>query len=227
VLVVSDRQQFRGPAGAVKDVCNDLPGDATVLVAEGGRYFSTPLLPSVSDHFERGADVTVVANRDASPAGVFLVRRKWLDLVPDIGFMDLKEQWLGRVAEQGAIIRVHRLREGMSYGLRTREQFLEAARAAGGLVSTIQPPGSDVSTPEGLFKSAATLAEGVVIGRAAVIVDSVVMPGAQIGEGAVVARSVICARGMVGSGETVVDSIVPPTGSAAGGRGLSPTGVRA
>jgi hypothetical protein len=214
VRIEADRQRWRGPAGAVKDACIGYRSEATVLVAEAGRYLGSSLVPMLVEHQTTHAAITVACNPDDSPAGVFLIRCQTLELVPPIGFMDLKEQWLKKALEAAIDIRVHRLRVLPSYELRTREDFLTAARVAGGLVcTTLATPSAGIGvhvpgTPSELRHS---LDGGASIGAGAVIVDSVIMQGAQVGAGAVVARSVVCPSGVVAPGATVVDAVVPPT----------------
>jgi hypothetical protein len=211
IRIEEDRQDFRGPAGAVKDACADYRADSTILVAEAARYVSCDLTPMLAEHAASQADITVACNPDQSPAGVFLIRCRTLDFVPAIGFMDLKEQWLGKAVEAGLNVRVHRLRDAYSYELRTREDFLTAARVVGGLVCTTSHPtkGVDVgSNSAGLMHPSEG---GVSIGPGAVIVDSVIMPGAEVGAGAVVARSIVCPAGKVAPGASVVDAVVPPS----------------
>jgi hypothetical protein len=217
--IEEDRQEFRGPAGAVKDACADYPHDSIVLVVEAARYIAGNLSPMVAEHIERNADITVGCNPDNSPAGVFLVRCKTLELVPPIGFMDLKEQWLGKVVEAGLNVRVHRLRGFASYELRTREDFLAAARAAGGLLNATFPASSGVHQIGNSAYTDRSLPEGVEVGDGAVIVDSVIMPGARIGQEAVVARSIVCPAGVVAPGATVVDTVVPASVFRGLGRG--------
>src|SRR5690606_22883217 len=56
--------------------------------------------------------------------------RSTLDPISQLGFMDLKEQWLGRVAESGRSVRVVDLGSTHSVLLREREGMLTAARYA-------------------------------------------------------------------------------------------------
>lgn len=207
--IEEDRQEFRGPAGTVKDGCAGYPADSLVLVVEAARYVSGDLSPMFSEHIERNADITVGCNPDSSPAGVFLIRCKTLDLVPPIGFMDLKEQWLGKAVEAGLNVRVHRLRGFASYELRTREDFLAAARVAGGLLNATFPASAGVYRNGSSANAGRSLPGGVEVGEGAVIVDSVIMPGARIGQDAVVARSIVCPAGVVAPGATIVDTVVP------------------
>lgn len=190
VRIERDQNQFRGPAGAVKDGCGQYAPSTNVLIAEAARYLTCDITPMFAAHSSQQADITVGCNPDSSPAGLFLVRCSTLGLVPSIGFVDIKEQWLTRATSAGLSVRTHWL-AGRSFELRTREQFLEAARVAAGVTAA-----GPVYTPERE--------------DAAVIVDSVVMPGATIGPSAVVARSMICAGATVAAGATVVDEIVAP-----------------
>jgi hypothetical protein len=202
-----DAQQFRGPAGAVRDACQEYPPEATVVVAEASRYVSGDLTRMLADHVSRGCDITVGVNNDNTPAGLFVVRCETLSLIQPRGFTDLKEQWLRKAVEAGRSVRVYRLRDGYSYELRTREGFLRAAGAAGGITSSAACTGAVATVPTG--SAGEGLPEGVSIGPRAVVVDSVVMPGARIEEDVVVARSIVCAGAKVGAGGTVIDGVVP------------------
>lgn len=189
VRIEEESGRFRGPAGIVRDACADLLEDGTVLVIEAGRYLAGTLDGLVVSHGASGAEVTVAANPDGSPAGVYAVRRQTLNLAPKVGFTDLKEQWLQSVLSRGLEVQAHELREPGCLGLRTREQFLAAAAVAGPMVSG----GSVVST-------------GAEVSDSAALVDSVVMPGARVGARAVVARSVLCPGAEVEPDAEVVDA---------------------
>jgi mannose-1-phosphate guanylyltransferase len=210
IKLEEDAQQFRGPAGAVRDACSSYPGDATVVVAEAARYVDADLTRMVAEHQAANADITVACNSDSTPAGIFVVRCSTLELVPKIGFTDLKEQWLNKAVEKGFNVRVHRLGEGHSYELRTRDGFLHAAAICGGLSVT----GAELSSDSGFVPAedetvAHSVASDVTIGVRAVVVDSVVMPGAVIGEDAIIARSILCPGAKVPAGGTVIESVVP------------------
>ena len=210
IKLEEDAQQFRGPAGAVRDACSCYPGDATVIVAEAARYVNADLIRMIADHQAAGADITVACNADSTPAGLFVVRCETLELIPKIGFTDLKEQWLRKAVEKGFKVRVHRFREGHSYELRTREGFLHAATASGGLTGADPELSSDTAFVPAESESVAhAVAHDVTIGARAVVVDSVVMSGATIGADAIVARSILCPGARVPEGGTVIESVVP------------------
>jgi len=210
IKLEEDAQQFRGPAGAVRDACGGYPPDSVVLVVEAARYMDGDLTRMVAEHQAASADVTVVCNADSTPAGIFLVRCSTLELVPKIGFTDLKEQWLKKSVEEGFNVRVHRLRGGHSHELRTREGFLHAASIAGGLSGTEGELSSDSAfVPAETDSVVHSVPSDVSIGNRAVVVDSVVMPGVVIGENAIVARSILCPGAKVPAGGAVIESVVP------------------
>lgn len=219
---VADPRSLRGPAGLVKDICADEPHGGLILVAEAKRCLTGPLAPMVREHLGRGATVTVAANADGAPAGLYLLRRGALETVPGAGFVDLKEQWLRRASAAGMDVRVHRLAGWGSMPLRTREQFLRAAMALANVAPdsrlthfSIFDPGRP--TPGVPFN---VIAEDAAVGAGAVVMDSVVMDGCEIGAGAVVARSVVAPGARVQPGAEVVDAVVGPRGvlSEVGGR---------
>ncbi|MHC4765986.1 MAG: glycosyltransferase [Planctomycetota bacterium] len=186
VIIEQEPRPLRGPAGLLRDMCRDYGARDHVLVAESARLPACALGPMLADHARHAADVTVAANPDHSPAGVYLVRCGVLDLVPASGFCDLKEQWLPRAVDAGLSVRVHDLKAPGTLPLRTRRQFLDAAL----------PDGSRVVCPGGL------------IGPGASVVGSIVMPGAVVGPGATVVRSLLCPDSKVRAGANIVDAVV-------------------
>lgn len=204
---------LRGPAGSVYDVCAALPGAAQILVMEGNRYLTRGLGELLQQHETSGADVTVACNPDRTPAGIYVLRRPTLDLIQPLGFMDLKEQWLKKVAEGRFSIRVHHLTRGHAYPLRTWRLFRGAARVANGLPFDV--PFLDQSRTNGHLsasvRGAETLrivAEGAEVSEKALVMDSIVLAGARVEPGAVVVRSLLGPGAVVGAGSPAVDTIV-------------------
>ena len=225
ITIERETKDFRGPAGVVKDAADHLPPEATVLVIEAARWFSGDLAEIVrAHHAPAHADryaaqpapqssasnhtaVTVVANRDRSPAGVVVLQRSTLDPISQLGFMDLKEQWLGRIREIGRVVRVFDLGSRSSLVLREREGLLAAARSAAtnhGQAPVFRPLYSEYQ--QGYF---AAVSPYSTIEPNTSIADSVIMEGAVVKSGAVVARSVICQGAVVGPGEVIIDRVLP------------------
>lgn len=192
---------FRGPAGAVKDVCADVESGDSVLVCDAGRYLDGSLVCMLADHDRRNADITIASDADESPSGLYLIRGSALALIPQKGFLDLKEQFLERALKAGLGVWVHRLGDRRSYTLRTRAQFLAAAHAAARAGRAAEP-----RDPLRVIAPDADVEVG------AHIVDSVVMPGARVEAGCVIARSLVCPGARVPRGMDVLDAVVSADG---------------
>lgn len=233
-----ETKEFRGPAGVVRDAASDLPESATVLVIEAARWFSGDLLAAVEEHFDgrshRPAAVSVLANRDRTPAGIVLLERSTLDPVSALGFVDLKEQWLNRVRDMGRTVRVHTLQSGASLALREREDLLAAARSAGSLAAgRLRDRGDDdgcgdLTGPRSLYSESAqgyfaAISPKSIVAPNSAIADSVIMDGATVHAGAVVARSVVCPGAVVGPRQVVIDRVcAAATGDSAVGHRTGP-----
>ncbi len=207
--LIHPTRDFRGAAGVVRDVAAALPDEALLLVAEAARWADFDLGDVLDRHLASGYDVSVLVNPDRSPAGVYLLRRELLGLVQIEGYMDLKEQWLARVTSAGHRVGVLSGGRGGAKPIRTREQLLDAARAAAG--------GNGSSASLRFSRAAAHAGRGTfrcvsprsIVAEDAVIIDSIVMPGARVEAGGVVARSIVCAGACVHAGESLVDAVLP------------------
>lgn len=206
--------QYRGPAGVLRDVCADYDPDLPVLVCDASRFLDGELDEMLQEHALRKADITVACDAESAPVGVYLVRCAALALAPRNGFMDLKEQLLDKALSAGKGIWVHRLGQRRSFPLRTRAQFLRAARAANGR-SVDDAREIDVfsdAVARGGEPPWSVVASDAEVGANAVVVDSVVMPGAVIGAGSVVARCVVCPGSRIEPGASVVDAVITGAG---------------
>ena len=73
VQPIVDTEDFRGPAGALRDACEGLNEEDVILVCELSRAALCPLNGVIETHTARANDVTVAANPDGSPAGVYAI----------------------------------------------------------------------------------------------------------------------------------------------------------
>lgn len=209
VSLIAEPKPFRGPAGAALDVCPKIDAQGVVMILEGARFASGSLLPVLLEHCRSGAQVTVGRNSDKTPAGVYMVCREMMNLIPDMGFFDLKEQWLGRLVESESIVRVFDLEQSGTYLLRTREQFLRAMQVAAQNRSAANVNGFIGGSAADMRPR--VVARGAQVADDAVILDSIVLNGAVIESGALVARSVVCPGAVVRAGTMVVDAVVGKT----------------
>lgn len=214
LVIEREPSGFRGPAGVVRDVCADLPSDATVLVGESGRFVMCDLVELVREHLRRQAGVTVGVNPDGSPCGVFALRRETLELVNRVGFMDLKEQFLNKALAAGVEILAHPMSGRGVPPVRTRLDLLDAARLAAGMspaVSNLDPAVRNAG--DGAVGGATVVCEGARVASSAIVQDSVLMSGAEVGERAVVVRSVVAPGVRVEPGAELIDVVVGAGGA--------------
>lgn len=202
VSVVRESQRWRGPAGLLRDECESLSAGASILVIEGSRWLGDSLRPLVAEHVERSAEVTVGVCDDGSPAGVYVIRRSALEIVPKVGFLDLKEQLLGRLLSSGPRSDVRAVLLHGVKAMRTLEDYLAVARSASAVPGGMNDPS--------LASQWRLIEPGAEVAASADVLGSVVMSGGWIGEGALVARSAVLPGGRVEPGEEVVDAVVQP-----------------
>ena len=216
VRISRDENEFRGPAGAIKDAASSVDDDRDILICELGMWGAVDLRSALWSHRDNGADVTICRNPDRTPAGLILAKGWTLSLIPEKGFMDLKEQWLSRVMSEGASVRVFDCAEPGLFSLRTREGYLEMCRVMNSKDPHAPRRRSLFVSPEQVSSSWSLEVEGSTVDPGALVVDSVVMRGATVEKDAVVVRSVIGRGARVSSGRHVVDSVVGASGVSRG-----------
>lgn len=187
---------FRGGAGLLRDRCEGDEEGATILAIEAGRWFGGALAPLIGAHAVRGADITVAANPDGSPGGLYMLSRRALEVVPPRGFMDLREQWINAAVRAGLSVVVHQLPAPGCLRIATLRDLLGACRQA----NLVSGEGS-LAHPWRVVCPGAEVEPGVTIA------DSVVMPGARVGAGATIVRSLLRPGTRVQAGEAVADRV--------------------
>lgn len=203
VEIVRDIGLYRGPAGAIRDVAQSLePGVELLLICEAFRVPSVRIGALLDAHTSGGHDITLTRNTDGSSGGIYLIRRAMVDeLVPAVGFLDLKEQFLGKAISGGHDVRVVDLDPPGVPSARTLDEFID------GVCPHCDPlgrvPQSDEILPEFSVVSA-----GVVLGPGARVWRSIIMDGATVSDGCTIVRSLLLPGATVKPGETVVDAVV-------------------
>ena len=208
-----DPQPYRGPAGLVADLCAGYAEYEHVLVVEAGRVLTCDIESMWRDHLANSADVTVGCNEDQSPAGVYITRCGALRHISSIGFVDIKEQWLACAGEQGLRVRVHEFSSPGAIPLRTRADFLVAARYlsnpfGSGVGRSSAGQNGDAAGPDQLR----VIGHGVAVGPNVRIDNAVIMPGAVIGGGAFIEQSVVCPGAVIEPKVRVVNAVVSTSG---------------
>jgi hypothetical protein len=194
---------LRGTAGLLHDLTSCLEEDDCVLVGTAAQLLLMPLVSLARDLEETGADLSIVAHADGTPSGLLLVRAAALRAIPDVGFVDLKEQALPAIAREH---RVSFLECEQSSGVpvRTLNDYLRALKVFHEL-SGDSVNGARGSCPgESPFS---IVEDGAVVTSGATIYDSVVLRGGRVERGALVARSMICRGGVVRKNQMVADQV--------------------
>jgi NDP-sugar pyrophosphorylase family protein len=203
--VEMDPSDLRGTGGVLRDLAEEYDEDDTLLVANAAQLLVEPLHVLASAAGERGGDVTVAANGDGTPSSFALLSCRALRQLPDVGFVDLKEQGLPLMASKFEVTTLWR---STAYGLpiRTPRDYLAAVRAHHRLAAGDTP--HDQPFDERWRRNFAMVEEGAAVAPDATLHDAVVLRGAKVAAGALVADSVICARAVVRSRENVVRRLV-------------------
>jgi exosortase len=218
----------RGAAGCVKDAVGKAVR-GPVLIVEAGSAWVANGGELVRQHRLRGADLTVFTDADEGtdgpevrPAGVYLCEAAALELVPDHGYQDIKEQLIpallrrGRRVAAGALAgQVFSTRDLDGYllllsrVLAEPEEFgldLSRHRLRGEGVWVAED--ARVSSSARLFGPVVVL-EGVTIEpEAAVVGPAAVGRGCSIGRGALVSDSVLWDECVLDCESGVVHTVV-------------------
>ena len=205
VTAETDPFEFRGTGGVLRDTTRGYGPDEYVLVANAAQVLLEPLPRTAQAAADLGADVCVVVHADGSPSGLMLIRCGCLESVAEVGFVDMKEQALPRLATNHHVA-VLRCDEPTGLPVRTRSDYIAA-------LQRYYRRERDTNAPLGPFAedwkpTFALAAEGATVSAGAHLHDSVVLGGAQVGTGAVLVRSVVGPGAVVEQDAMVVDQVV-------------------
>ena len=210
VEVVTEPVAWRGTAGIVRDVSEDLPDEQVVLVAEGA-CLPPASLDCLLDALEPDTVATVGIGRGEEPAGAYAFRREALEQVPKVGFFDIKEQLLPALYDhnQGAesvVVTDSVLR------IRDRASYLQAVFSASGgrppESGAIHCSASASVSSSALLTGVCVIGAGVIVDDKAVVHNSVVLDDAVIGGGAIISRSIIGTNVEIVAGTLQIDTVV-------------------
>jgi N-acetylglucosaminyldiphosphoundecaprenol N-acetyl-beta-D-mannosaminyltransferase len=205
--VERDQSEYRGTGGVLRDLALNYEPDDLILVANASQILLDPLasLATTLDH--RRGDIGIISHRDGTPSGIMLVSVKTLGLIPETGFVDMKEQAMPLIAQKFAVEVLHR-RRPTGLPIRSVTDYITALRIyhmrRAGRTTLVDPLAEDWQPAFGMVE------EGAVVDPTARIHDSVVLRGGVVEAGAVLVRSFVCPSGLVRSGRALVDEFVKP-----------------
>ena len=211
IAIYADKASHRGTAGALKDFIGERSGFEKTLFIEGNRV--PPEYPK--DLFcEEFMDVNVAAvlgkSSQNETAGMILMKREILDLVPELGFFDFKEQLIPRVLESGLRILVKEItRRSIRFSTPSTylKQLTDFKLSKTGDVRGPFVSDSAKVDPSSVLGVNVIVGDNVTIKAGCLVQDSVILDGCEIGADSTLVRSIITRDSKVEDGTS---SIVDP-----------------
>ncbi len=205
--VERDQSEYRGTGGVLRDLALKYEPDDLILVANAAQILLDPLATLVTMMNQRNGDVSLLSHRDGTPSGIMLVSVKTLSMIPETGFVDMKEQAMPLIAQKHAVEVLHR-RRPTGLPIRSVADYITAMRyyhmRRAGKSTLADPLAEDWQPSFGIIE------EGAVVDPTARVHDSVVLRGAVVESGAVLVRSFVCPSGLVRKDRVLVDEFVKP-----------------
>ena len=200
-----DPRNHRGTAGVLADLTAEegsvMASAEQILVIDGSSCPPRTLKPFF-ERPENEAGIVFGVSEIDRLAGCMLLRSSVLELVPAVGYFDMKEQLAGKLAStRNGLDSVMLIERAIT--INSLDNWLLAARFQGGWDAH-----QESSSNQGAFRRhQCCVSESAVVGRA-MVVNSIIMRGAVIGDGAIVARSAIGEGVRVPENAHVVDGLV-------------------
>ncbi len=207
LTIERDPAEYRGTGGLLRDfVARKYDADDWILVANAAQLFLEPLPPLVERLRAAGAEVATLTQKDGTPAGLTLLRCGSLDVIPEVGYCDLKEQGLAKIAELRPV-GVVTLEPTCVHPVRGLDDYVEALKA---LYRHRQTGPGVVSDPfaEEWQATFSVVEPESVVEEGAVLHDAVVLRGGRVERGGFAARTIVGPGGVVRAGESVIDAVV-------------------
>ena len=196
VRVIAEPAAWRGAAGIVRDVAQDVDECALILVCEIKRLPPRSLMPLLESVQDRGDDVAgaVGVCGEDEPAGAYLFTQEAINSAAAIGYVDLKEQLIPSLRRAGRQVlaaslgsEVWRL-NGLGIYVSCVGQSL-CQQSGGASMFRISPRASIAPTVS--IEGFCIVEDDAVIEDGAVLHNSVLLWHAHVGKRAVVSRSVV------------------------------------
>jgi hypothetical protein len=213
--ITRDADPYRGPAGAVRDALGAIDGIRTIIIAEGSRV---PMTSTAEAVVRAAAPRTIAVGvcPDGTYAGVLATDIEAIEILPTIGFIDLKEQWLPSAMKSGFRVKLCAV-PSPSFRIRTKDSYLDALDRLGRFPAEASGSGRVVAGGSesmfGTMYGRGLASDKSTVSPTAVVAHAAVAASASIGHGAIVVRSVIGPGAVVRDNEVVLDRVVSATDS--------------
>jgi hypothetical protein len=200
-----DLSEYRGTGGLLRDLAEDYEDDDLVLVANAAQVLLDPLAAIATALDRKQGAVSLIAHQDGTPSNVQLVRCDTLRLIPETGYVDMKEQALPSIAAQHDVTVVHR-RRPTGLPVRSLSGYIAALRHYHR--RRLGKPAYSDPLAEDFTPAFALIEEGASVDPRAHVHDSVVLKGAVVEPGAALVRSLVCPGAIVKRDRSAVEQIV-------------------
>ncbi len=207
-IAEQDSTDFRGTAGVLRDVGEAFHDEEFLLIGTASQCPDASVIEHLLTSAVPEAGATLSVGTDSTPTGLILVKCGALRSIPSVGFIDLKEQALARIAESSGVSVVE-TSQAVSRPIRDRAGYIAALRSwhkSGQLAGALDPF-------EERWKSAfVIIEEGASVADDARLQDSVVLSGGTVESGAIVVRSVVGPGGVVRRKQRALEQLVMAQG---------------
>lgn len=205
--VERDLSEYRGTGGVLHDLAGEYADEDLLLVCNAGQVLMEPLTVIARALAHKGADVALVAHDDGTPSGAMLLRVKTLRHISAVGYVDMKEQALPRIAQEFTV-RAVRCRRPSALPIRSLEAYIRALQQHHAKLAQRGRGAEPDPLAENFAKHFAIIEPGAQVHPAAYLHDSVVLAGGRVEAGATLVRSMVCAGGVVPRDGRMVDALV-------------------
>ena len=203
--VERDLSESRGTGGVLRDLAADYADDDLVLVCNAAQILLDPLAAIATALHKKEGDVTIVSHNDGTPSGVQLITCKALREIPEVGFVDMKEQALPLIAQKYDVTVLH-CRRPTALPVREPKDYIRAMKHYHSRKSGKSAAGDPLA--EDWQPTFQIVEPGAVVDPRAHVHDSIVLKGGVVEAGAVVVRSIVCPGGVVRKDRPRVDQVV-------------------
>ena len=105
--VERDLSEYRGTGGVLRDLVADFADDDLILICNASQVLLDPLVAIATALDKKTGDFTLVSHNDGTPSGVMLASCRTLRIIPETGFVDLKEQALSLISTNYDVTVLH------------------------------------------------------------------------------------------------------------------------
>ena len=194
--VTTDKNEHRGTAGTLRDTILGRENENDVLVIEGTTIPPQNIQVVCDVRIdEEGVEGVIIKTPQSEPSGMIILKKRVLELVPEVGFFDLKEQLIPKVISDGSRIVVQEIPDRLRRITKVEDyldhiaEFPRPGVSRGELDPSIHKTAQ--IDPTAVLTSSVLVCKGVQVGPGAIIDQAVLLEGCQIGANALVTRSVV------------------------------------